>query len=71
VLLIHAANGGEDRVNEESIASQTVNLPSTVDTTPAKEILRQQRRAQSIKGRVLWNRGGQHCTAMLWLFLLH
>jgi hypothetical protein len=47
----------ENRVDEESIASQTVNLPSTVDTTPAKEILRQQRRAESIKGRVLWNRG--------------
>jgi hypothetical protein len=61
----------EDRIEEQSIASQTVNLPSTVVTTPAEEILRQQRRAESIKGRVLWNRGREHCTGMLCLFLLH
>jgi hypothetical protein len=37
-------------------------LLSTVDTTPAKEILRRQRIAQSNKGRVPWNKGRHHST---------
>jgi hypothetical protein len=52
-----------EQVEEASVASQAVDLLfSTVDTTPAKEILRRQRIAQSNKGRVPWNKGRHHST---------
>ncbi len=60
-----------EQVEEASVASQAVDLLfSTVDTTPAKEILRRQRIAQSNKGRVPWNKGRHHSTGMLWRFFL-
>jgi hypothetical protein len=58
-----------EQVEEASIASRVVDLLlSTVDTTPAKEILRRQRIAQSNKGRAPWNKGRHHSSGMLWWF---